>query len=75
MVTAPSDYAVGTPLALWPCMSRHWKGMVALLFLAIVGVIGGTFWSPYIALGAVFGMVVALFVLGTAWMRPRDGNP
>jgi hypothetical protein len=55
-------------------MATHWKGFIALLVVAMMASIFGAFFSPYLALGAVVSTIVALFVLGTAWMRPRDSR-
>ncbi len=55
-------------------MSTHWKGIFALLIATLTAVISGTFWSPYIGMGAFFVMIVVLFLFGIVWMRPRDSE-
>ena len=55
-------------------MSAHWKGIFALLVATLTAVIAGTFWSPYLGVGAFLAMIVVLFLFGIVWMKPRDSE-
>jgi len=55
-------------------MSTHWKAVVALLTATLTSVIVGSFWSPYLGLGAFMAMILVLFLLGITWMNPRDSQ-
>jgi len=61
-------------LACPSAMATHWKGFIALLVVALLATILGTYLSPYLALGAVVSTIVAMFLLGIVWMRPRDSE-
>ena len=53
-------------------MNRHALGILVLIVLAVGGlVLGLALGQPMISLMALVGAVVAGFVMGTAWLRPR----
>jgi len=55
-----------------PRMNRHWIGILFLSLLPVLGfVLAGVFHSPMLAIMGVLGAVVAGFVMGTAWLRPK----
>ena len=62
----------GTPVEVPNGMNRHWKGVMVLALLPILGfVLAGLLHTPMIAVMGVLGTLVAAFVLITAWTRPQ----